>query len=509
MDADFTARSYEDDEEKSSRRAREDGRITGWTSASASSAVLAVPATTPTAVPAPVLAPVLALALVPTPALTSVLVPAAPAPAPAPAPIPALALVPTPSLVSVPVPAAPAPAPVPAAPAPAPALVPVLAPMPASAVSSTSVDDPSKRRGWFVVNNVALRKAAFKNKIKKMVWDKERYRIYSSVDDDVPGDLTVRDIVQVLAGVKRDEVAETAASRRFWRLVRELTPKGYAKRLFASADKTSIFGCNSEKDCTLSFNEERTVAAEDMGPHLLGRNLLKQSHLLWTMASRRRRQLEPGEAIKASARDLVTNNGTAHNELEGGDSETKPRCIAFGGSGEDDAVELSIVACWGELGVVSCQHGERILRNASGGQHNGSSRLPTRDKIPAIQRSLFAVLLSTAISRSIGFIRRSWLAYGDAIREPERVLCFNRTGTGLRRLAGDITVTACPDVGAEAGRMHVAFLLNVWGAFTAGYLFNYISQTLHFNFVDSSRGNASILSAEPDVDSEPLKLLVA
>ncbi|KAJ7102876.1 hypothetical protein C8R44DRAFT_887603 [Mycena epipterygia] len=122
---------------------------------------------------------------------------------------------------------------------------------------------------------------------------------------------------------------------------------------------------------------------------------------------------------------------------------------------------------------------------------------------PAIRRSLFTVLLSTAISRSIGLtIRRSWSAYGDAIREPsvsiclccdravgrERVLCFNRTGTGLRRLAGDITVTACPDVGAEAGRMHIAFLLNVWGAFTAGYPFNYISQTLHFHFVDSSRG---------------------
>ncbi|KAJ7102888.1 hypothetical protein C8R44DRAFT_746858 [Mycena epipterygia] len=110
-------------------------------------------------------------------------------------------------------------------------------------------------------------------------------------------------------------------------------------------------------------------------------------------------------------------------------------------------------------------------------------------KSPAIRRSLFTVLLSTAISRSIGLtIRRSWSAYGDAIREPERVLCFNRTGTGLRRLAGDITVTACPDVGAEAGRMHIAFLLNVWGAFTAGYPFNYISQTLHFHFVDSSRG---------------------
>ncbi|KAJ7102909.1 hypothetical protein C8R44DRAFT_859102 [Mycena epipterygia] len=61
-------------------------------------------------------------------------------------------------------------------------------------------------------------------------------------------------------------------------------------------------------------------------------------------------------------------------------------------------------------------------------------------------------------------------------------------GRASEGLAGDITVTACPDVGAEAGQMHDAFLLNVRGAFTAGYPFNYISQTPHFNFVDSSRG---------------------
>ncbi|KAJ7102927.1 hypothetical protein C8R44DRAFT_746894 [Mycena epipterygia] len=58
-------------------------------------------------------------------------------------------------------------------------------------------------------------------------------------------------------------------------------------------------------------------------------------------------------------------------------------------------------------------------------------------------------------------------------------------------LAGDITVTARLDVGAEAGQMHIAFVLNVWGAFTAGYPFNYISPTPHFHFVDSSRGTGS------------------
>ncbi|KAJ7102931.1 hypothetical protein C8R44DRAFT_988233 [Mycena epipterygia] len=63
-----------------------------------------------------------------------------------------------------------------------------------------------------------------------------------------------------------------------------------------------------------------------------------------------------------------------------------------------------------------------------------------------------------------------------ATRSEGRLGAYVYAVTG-RRLAGDITVTACPDVGAEAGRMHVAFLLNVRGAFTAGYPFNYISQT--------------------------------
>ncbi|KAJ7102841.1 hypothetical protein C8R44DRAFT_746811 [Mycena epipterygia] len=50
-------------------------------------------------------------------------------------------------------------------------------------------------------------------------------------------------------------------------------------------------------------------------------------------------------------------------------------------------------------------------------------------------------------------------------------------GRASEGLAGDITVTTRPDVGAETGQRHIAFLLNLWGAFTAGHPFNYISQT--------------------------------